>query len=632
MRRSISYCEPSVALAGEDRTWKFVYTPAVSLPKGTKIKFDLASKGRAIDWQLPEPGPRKTTNTLVAQVEDGKPIIAEEIEGPDGILPQYEFELPAKVEAGKELQILLGRSKPTPGKKETGNQAQTYVERRRPFMLYVDPTGKGHYQDPEVFTIDIRGNQLHTVRILAPSYVVRNKRFDVIVRFEDEYGNLTSNALEDTLIELTYENIRENLNWKLFIPETGFIALPNLYFNEEGTYTIRLTNLNTGEVFRSAPIRCFQENDQAMYWGVLHGESERIDSTENIESCLRHFRDDKALNFFAASPFEDTDETPNDTWKLISQNISDFNEAERFVTFLGMQWSGNDKSEGVRQLIYAKDSKPILRKKDIKNGSLKKIYRTHKPGELISIPSFTMGKGLSYDFSNFDPEFERVVEIYNAWGSSECVEKEGNALPISGGKKGVSPVAEGAIRKALNDNCRFGFVAGGLDDRGVYADFYDSDQQQYQPGLTAIVADEHTRERLFQAIHDRSCYATTGERMIVGLYVTGSPMGTELSTAQKPGLAVNRHISGHVAGTADLSAVELIRNGNVLKSFDCDGYHLDFVYDDMEPLDKVALAPPTKKEMPFVYYYLRAIQEDGHTAWSSPIWVDLAPAPVKKKK
>ena len=30
-----------------------------------------------------------------------------------------------------------------------------------------------------------------------------------------------------------------------------------------------------------------------------------------------------------------------------------------------------------------------------------------------------MGKGLQYDFKDFNPDFERVVEIYNAWGSSE---------------------------------------------------------------------------------------------------------------------------------------------------------------------------------------------------------------------
>ena len=53
MRRSICYCEPNYASAGESRTWKFIYTPSATLPKGTRLKFDLQSKGREIDWQIP---------------------------------------------------------------------------------------------------------------------------------------------------------------------------------------------------------------------------------------------------------------------------------------------------------------------------------------------------------------------------------------------------------------------------------------------------------------------------------------------------------------------------------------------------------------------------------------------------
>jgi len=112
----------------------------------------------------------------------------------------------------------------------------------------------------------------------------------------------------------------------------------------------------------------------------------------------------------------------------------------------------------MRQFIYLKDNKPIMRKKDLKNNSLKKIYKTHNAKDLISIPSFTMHKNTCFDFSDFNPEFERVVEIYNAWGSSECSSKEGNLRPIDSGKKGPKEALEGSIRKALEKNCRFVFL------------------------------------------------------------------------------------------------------------------------------------------------------------------------------
>jgi hypothetical protein len=556
-------------------------------------------------------------------MSNGKILTATEVEVPDNYVPQFEFVLPSAVDAGDSITIVLGAKEGEASKKGMTLHAQTTSQRRRAFLLYVDPSGKGHYGDPEAFTMDIRGAELANIRILTPSFVAKNKRFDVIVRFEDEFGNLTNSAPDDTLIELSHEHLRENLNWKLFVPETGFISLPNLYFNEAGVYTIQLVNSKTKQVFRSPPIRCFPENNRHLFWGLLHGESDRFDSTENIENCLRHFRDDKAFNFYGVSPFESQEETSNDTWKLISQNISEFDEDERFTTFLGFQWQGENRTEGVRLFVFAKENKSILRKKDIKNSSLKKIYKSLSPKELVSIPCFTMAKGLEYNFDNFDPEFERVVEIYNAWGSSEMTAKEGNPRPVKS-TTGYQEAPDGSIQKALQRNCRFGFVAGGLDDREIYSELYESDQEQYSPGLTAIIAPAHTRDALIEALYQRSCYATTGERIIVGLYLAGTPMGKEMSTADKPGLAINRHLSGYVAGTTKLQSVEIIRNGKVIKTFEPDDYFLEFTYDDMVALEKVAL--PTKdKKPPFVYYYLRVTQEDGHMAWSSPIWVDYIP-------
>ncbi|MFQ5729588.1 MAG: DUF3604 domain-containing protein [Waddliaceae bacterium] len=480
--------------------------------------------------------------------------------------------------------------------------------------------------------MDIRGNVLQKINILTPSFVTRNKRFDITIRFEDEFGNLTSNATEDTLIELTHENLRENLNWKLFVPETGFITLPNLYFNDPGIYTIQLRNHQAKETFRSPPIKCFNENKRNLFWGLLHGESIRVDSTENIENCLRHFRDEKAINFFASSCFENVEETPTDIWKLINQNIADFNESDRFTTFLGFQWQGKAKTEGLRQFIYSKENKQLLRYKDTKNNSLKKIYKTFTPKDILSIPSFTMGKGMEFDFEDFNPEFERVVEIYNSWGSSECTKKEGNPRPIKGpAKTGIKETEEGSIVRALLNNKRFGFVAGGLDDRGPYADFFEGDQEQYSPGLTAILAPEHSRAALYEALYNRSCYATTGARIIIGLYLAGFPMGSETNTLEKHGLHINRHLSGYVAGTSKLKTVEIIRNGKVIKNFKPDDYHFEYTYDDMTPLLDVVVDAKNKKP-PFVFYYLRVTQEDSHIGWSSPIWIDYIPGKALAKR
>jgi len=623
MRRSICFCEPNAALAGDTSTWKFVYTTASHLPKGAKLRFDLESKGRPIDWQVPATSTKEKSNVIWGELPNGKTVSASQVQHPQNMTVSFEFTLPSELKPGDNFVIVM-----------KDNASQKGVQRRRPFQLHIDAKGKGDYKESETFYLDVRGNHLKNLRIIAPSLVGRNKRFDVIVRFEDVFGNLTSNAPEGTLIDLSYQHLRENLSWKLFVPETGFIALPNLYFNEPGIYRIQLKNLKSKEQFFSPPIKCLPEGALSLYWGTLHGESERIDSAEHIETFLRHMRDDKALQFFATSSFDTEEETSNDVWKGIIQQVAEFNEEDRFVAMAGFQWQGEAKEEGVRQFIYSKDSKPIMRRKDTKNNSLKKIYKTNNPKELIAIPTFTMGKTTSYNFDDFNPEFERVVEIYNAWGSSECTAKEGNLRPIQGGKNGIAESAEGSIQKALNNGCRFGFVAGGFDDRGPYSGLFDSNQSQYTAGLTAILSKEHNRSSLFEALQNRSCYATTGERMILGLHIAGRSMGSELETKEKPGLEFNRHITGYCIGTRPLTEATLIRNGKVFRTLEIKDDMVEFEIDDMDQLGQIALEQ--KDERPaFVYYYLRVIQDDGHIAWSSPIWIDLtsrtAPIATGKK-
>lgn len=624
MRRPICLAEPSIAVAGEKRSWKFLYTPTVALPAGTRLKFDPLVQLRPVDWELPTCESKGNENLIWLKLPNDKTVQARELAS-SRAAPSYayEFTLPTEVKLGETLAICLGSPEGTPeAQHKKGNRAQSLTQRRRPFHLYIDPKGKGEYKDPEIFTIDVRGGPLHTIRIIAPSFVSKNRRFDVLVRFEDLYGNLTSQAPAGMLIELSYEQLRENLNWKLFVPETGFLLLPNLYFNEVGVYRIQLRSSIGNKVFYSSPIKCVAESDESIYWGLLHGESERVDATEDVELYLRHMRDERSLQFLATSPFEDGEETSPETWKSIVTQVAEYNEESRFTTLLGFQWQG-DATEGLRQLIYWKDNKPLMRRKESKSSHLKKIYKSHSPKEFLSIPCMTMVKGCAPDFTDLTPEFERVIEIYNAWGSSECTAKEGNLKPIvSSGKEGLSIIDKGSARAALNQNARLGFVAGGLDDRGFYASLYDSGQKQYSPGLTAIIATEQTREGLMQALYNRSCYATTGARIVLGFFIAGAPIGSELTTKNKPGLAYNRHITGFVCGTAKIKEVQIIRNGELFHSFHPAASEFDFAHDDGVELSKIVLNSPGERP-PFVYYYLKVIQEDEQMAFSSPIWVDL---------
>ena len=204
MRRSICYCEPNLAFAGQVSNWKFFYTTAVTLPKGTVLKLNLLSQGRVSDWQIPEVSSQEKKNRIWLQTPDGKMISAKKTD-----LSSFEFCLSSDLKTGETAIIIMGA---TVEHSKEGNKAQTFLQRKRTFHLYIDPKGKGDWKEPEIFTLDVKGSSLENIRIIAPSLVSKNKRFDVIIRFEDCYGNLTHQAPEGTLIELSYKDLRENLN------------------------------------------------------------------------------------------------------------------------------------------------------------------------------------------------------------------------------------------------------------------------------------------------------------------------------------------------------------------------------------------------------------------------------------
>lgn len=81
-------------------------------------------------------------------------------------------------------------------------------------------------------------------------------------------------------------------------------------------------------------------------------------------------------------------------------------------------------------------------------------------------------------------------------------------------------------------------------------------------------------------------------------------MGEEITALT--GKAVKLEVS--VLGT-DTGVVQIIKNNQVIKEQQMAGQTCDFVFEDLA-------------EEADTYYYVRVEQNDGHLAWSSPIWVN----------
>jgi hypothetical protein len=74
-------------------------------------------------------------------------------------------------------------------------------------------------------------------------------------------------------------------------------------------------------------------------------------------------------------------------------------------------------------------------------------------------------------------------------------------------------------------------------------------------------------------------------------------------------------------GTADIEAVDIIRNNRCVHCRRGEGPDVVFEWTDDEPFEAVALPPAPHWPTRFCFYYVRVRQIDGETAWVSPIWV-----------
>ena len=121
---------------------------------------------------------------------------------------------------------------------------------------------------------------------------------------------------------------------------------------------------------------------------------------------------------------------------------------------------------------------------------------------------------------------------------------------------------------------------------------------------TVILAEELTRESLFEAIRSRRVYATQDEDLHLYYTLNGEPMGSRMSSVEDPEIWVTVYDPTDSA----VGTVEVIgEDGEILGSRSVGG--------NSEEL-KISITGRHR------YYYLRITQPDGDVAVTAPVWME----------
>lgn len=230
-------------------------------------------------------------------------------------------------------------------------------------------------------------------------------------------------------------------------------------------------------------------------------------------------------------------------WAEFQAAIRAANAPGRFVTFPGYEWQG-DGTWGDHNVIYREEGLPIHRVM-----TLPELYARLRGSAALAIPHH-----VGYQTAIRAPRWEccdeaisPYAEIFSIHGCSETDEEWVGLRRNSH----MGPGLAGSMwQAALDRGLHLGAIAS--------TDNWQNMPGSWGQGLMGCLAENLTRESLWEAFRSRRVYAVTGDRIAVEFTCNGAPMGSILGSSRR------RRIEARVQGWDAIDRIELLRNGRVI--------------------------------------------------------------------
>lgn len=251
--------------------------------------------------------------------------------------------------------------------------------------------------------------------------------------------------------------------------------------------------------------------------------------------------------------------------------------ADSFLPIYGYEHGGSYAARGGhKNVMFLERGMPCY-----EQDSPEELFLVMRDKQAVVIPHQLADGASATDWSKWNPQFERVAEIFQTRGSYEYLGAPRMAQVQRPGNYFWDALAGGA---------RIGTIAS--SDHGLVHGAY-----------AAVYADSFSRQGVLDALRARRSLGAT-ETMAIVLRIGDRLLGEEITTDRAPTLEV------YARGMAPLRQVQIVKEGKFIHTTTPGVQAARFRYTDMD----LAAGDST-------YYYVRAEQQDGQWAWSSAIWV-----------
>lgn len=250
---------------------------------------------------------------------------------------------------------------------------------------------------------------------------------------------------------------------------------------------------------------------------------------------------------------------------------------ETFLPIYGYEHGGSYAARGGhKNVLYPERGNPC-----IEDDAPELLFKRLENTGAVVIPHQLADGGSATDWTKWNPDFERVAEVFQLRGSYEF----------------FGAPREARIRRpghylwdALGQGVQIGVIAS--SDHGLVHGAY-----------AGVYAETVSRRGVLEALQNRRSFGAT-DTLALSLRLGRHLLGEAATVDGPPKLEMT------VQGTRPLKQVQLVRNGEFVYTHAPPGRDCSLQFTDMS-------FPPGSR----AYYYLRAEQDDGQWAWSSAIWV-----------
>lgn len=483
---------------------------SVQVPSNLKVKAEFTRKGNV----------RPYRPTLFVHIEDGA------------------------LYQGEEIRVVLGD---TSGGSR-GLRIQTFAERDSHFVVEADPFGTHDYARlPDLPMLDIVPAAPHRYLLCVPSLLEVGQPVLLRVKCEDIWGNpLRSLGARPAILREGdgAPGQREKIDLAPSHDE-GVLSYDLPPLEAPGVYRFAIDDADGVQGGLSNPLVVLpagQAPANNFFWADFHGQTGETIGTGTVDD---YFHFGRHFGFLDGSCHQGNDfQIDAEIWKKIVNAGNSAYVPGEFVTFNGIEWSGNTPMGGDHNVLFNEDDPPLYRStgwlasdgnKMEEVAPLSKLYEVLKKHDAMTIPHIG-GRPAALEYT--DPEVERLVELHSAWGTFEWVYKRAFA-------KGFKV---GFVCNSDGHKARPGASYPGASTFGTLG------------GLTCVLAPEKSRDAFWEALKSRRCYGTTGQRILVDISSDGRPMGSDMEVSGP------FPITGRVVGTAPIFGIDLMREAEVLQT------------------------------------------------------------------